>query len=355
MARARSPSSKPGSRICHAGASIDADGRHRVGWQTGRRTLAPMKEALARLAGRRPPPRRLDPGTLPAGAHDALRADHPRLVELERRYALVDPAVTRPLVWDEARLSDEDLLWFRADNHFVWQLRGAHQTRRRYALVTRHLLARGHGPLLDRLGEDGAFGAAVFEAEGRRVSRDLLDAVGEIDFLRRHVGLGTRPLTLLDIGAGYGRLAWRIEQATDDGTRVLATDAFARSSFVCEHYLRWRGARRARAVPLDEIEGMLAGTRVDAAINVHSFSECTPEAVDWWAALLARSGVPRLMLIPNEGQGGAPSCEIKGGIDMQPILARHGFRRRVCEPRYDDPRVQARGIDPCWIFLFERE
>lgn len=315
---------------------------------------AGVKEILARLAGRRPARRRLDPATLPAGAADWLRPDNPVLGDLETRYAAMDKAVTAPLVWDADRLSDEDLLWFRADNHFIWQLRGLNRTRRAYRKTLRHLQAAGLGPLLDRLGEDGAFGAFRLRTGGRTVSRDLLDSAGEIDFLRRHAGLGAGPLNIIDIGAGYGRLAWRIEQATGEETRIFATDAVARSTFVADHYLRHRGAQRASVVPLDEAEALLAGTRIDLALNIHSFSECRPEAIAWWVERLAKAKVPKLMIVPNEGTSGGRRCEINRGEEMTPIFARFGYRPAVSEPRYADPEVQRSGLDPVWLHLFER-
>jgi len=313
-----------------------------------------LKETLARLAGRRPPPRRLDPASLPKGAEAWLCADNPALRDLETRYAAMDAAVTTPVLWNAGRLSAEDLLWFRADNHFVWQQRGPNKTRRAYRLTARHLDTAGLGPLLDRLGEDGAFGAFTMDVDGRIVSRDLLDSAGEIDFLRRHAGLGARDLNILDVGAGYGRLAWRIEQATKGGTRILATDAYAKSSFIAEAWLKQCGAKRAEMVPLDAVEALLAGTRIDVAVNVHSFSECRPEAIAWWVERLAAAGVPKLLVVPNEGRSGGARCETNLGEPMAPIFARFGYRPAVAEPRYADPEVQKKGVDPTWLHLFGR-
>lgn len=315
---------------------------------------AGMKQRLARLIRRRLP-RRLDPASLPEGAKARLRPGHPDLLALEARYAAMDEAVTTPLIWDAAWLPDEELLWFRADSQFLWQVRGPHNHARAYRLTARHLEESGLGPLLDRLGEDGAFGAFLFRAGGRTVSRDLLNSAGEIDFLRRHAGLGEADLNILDIGAGYGRLAWRIEQATGEGTRIFATDAVARASFVAEHYLRHRAAVRATMLPLDEVEALLAGTRIDLAVNVHSFSECRPEAIAWWVERLARAGVPKLMVVPNEYWSGGANCETNEGVAMAPIFACHGYRPLVREPRYADPKVQRHGLDPTWLHLFGLE
>lgn len=314
-------------------------------------SVAGLKCRLRRLTERQLP-RRLDPASLPEGSVAWLRPDNPDLLALEARYAAMAQEVSAPLRWGEDRLSDEDLLHFRADNHFLWQVRGPNKSTRAYRLTARHLERAGLGPLLDRLGEDGAFSAFVLPADGRTVSRDLLDSAGEIDFLRRHAGLGALALNILDIGAGYGRLAWRIEQATGEETRAFATDAVARSSFIADHYLRHRGARRASVVPLDAVEAMLATTRIDVATNVHSFSECRPEAIAWWAERLARAGVPKLLIVPNALRSGGRRCETNDGRDFASVLARFGYRPLVCEPRYADPKVQRHGLDPTWLHLF---
>jgi hypothetical protein len=316
-------------------------------------SFARLKRAIRRLAGgRRPAPVR-DPATLPAGAADWLRPDNPALIELKARYAAMDPHVTTPLVWTDDRLPPTDMLYFRGDNNFIWQLRGPNRNELTYALVYYHLKAAGDDGLIDRLGEDGLFGATAFMVDGRLVSRDLLDSVREIQFLRHHTCLGEGRGTLLDIGAGYGRLAWRLEQASGDDVRVFATDAFAPSTFISDYYLRHRGATRASVVPLDEVEALLAATKIDVAVNVHSFSECTPEAIAWWVERLARYRVGQLMVVPNPGSAGGVRCQIEGGPDMAPIFERFGYRATVREPRYADPVVQTYGIDPVCLHLFE--
>ena len=317
------------------------------------RPLARLKRALGRLRGERPPARTFDPETLPEGAAAYLRPDNPRLVELRARYAKADRLVTTPLVWTDDRLSPADLRWFRGDNNFVWQRRGPNRNELNYALVYYQLKATGDDGLIDLLGEDGRFGATQFRIDGRQVSRDLLDSVREIQFLRRHTMIGEGRGTVLDIGAGYGRLAWRLEQASGEDVRVFATDAFAPATFIAEYYLRHRGAQRACAVPLDEIDALLAATRIDVAVNVHSFSECTPDAVAWWVERLARHRVRHLMIVPNGGTTEGERCQVGNGVDMEAALERFGYRIAHREPRYADPIVQKYGIDPVWLHLFE--
>jgi putative sugar O-methyltransferase len=130
---------------------------------------------------------------------------------------------------------------------------------------------------MERLDEDGLFGAYTFDFNGEKlVSRDLLDSILEINFLDRHLGLARREgFNLLDVGAGYGRLAHRLATAFPGTMRIYCTDAVSESTFLCEYYLRFRGlADRTEVVPLDEIEARLRTVRIDVATNIHSFSEC---------------------------------------------------------------------------------
>jgi hypothetical protein len=290
---------------------------------------------------------------LPEGARGYLRPDNPRLIDLKQRYAHFDPRATQPQVWTSQWLRPEDLLYFRGDNAFIWQVRGLNRNELSYTLCYYELKAADQDGLLVRLGEDNAFGIHLFKIDGRSVSRDLLDSVREIQFLRRHVGIGDGTWNILDIGAGYGRLAHRLSEAGGD-VQVFATDAYAPSTFICEYYLRHRHAERAHVTPLDEVEALLAGGDIQLAINVHSFSECTLDAVDWWTQKIAAYRVRYLFIVPNAGASGGARCQTFDGRELEPIFARHRYHPIVREPRYADPIVQKYGIDPVWLHLFEQ-
>ena len=236
----------------------------------------------------------------------------------------------------------------------MWQIRDRNHNELSYALVYYALKSGPCGALLDRLGEDPLFGVNLFEVDGVPVSRDLLESAREIGFLQDHVGLGSRPINLLDIGAGYGRLAYRLSQLGLDDLQVFATDAYAKSTFISEYHLRFRSARGSAVVPLDEVDDLLERTAIDVAINVHSFSECTPKAVSWWVEKLAAHDVKFLMVVPNGGRSGGARCETGSGFDLESIFSSFGYRIAVREPRYQDPLVQEYGIDPVFLHLFER-
>jgi hypothetical protein len=82
----------------------------------------------------------------------------------------------------------------------------------------------------------------------------------------------------------------------------LCTDAFPTSTFISGYYLNFRGvADRAGVVPLDQIDATLNNLRIDLALNIHSFSECRPAAIDWWVSRLAAAKVRHLLVVPNAG------------------------------------------------------
>lgn len=282
---------------------------------------------------------------LPPGAEDYLRKDNPRLLELQSAYAQLDWPVTVPSRWDQGMLDTWlHLGWFRGDNPYVWQYRLLDQQAQdfKYFIFLRHVLDRDSDNLLERLGEDGAFGCWLFDYEGYpRCSRDLLDSVLEINFLDRQWQiLNTPNLRVLDIGAGYGRLGYRWSQAAPHLADYCCTDAIPESTFLCEYYTRFRKvAPPVRVAPLHEVPQLSSGS-FDIAVNVHSFSECTREAITWWVEQLCRLEIPRLFLVPNEAEGFCSTEADHSRLDATGVLENAGYRLVHEEPAFDDPAVR---------------
>ncbi|WGD54938.1 putative sugar O-methyltransferase [Bradyrhizobium sp. CB1650] len=291
---------------------------------------------------------------LPPSAEDYLRPDNPRLRELKERYGRCDARVTTPAIWEDGILATSDISHFRRDNAFVWQeRRGTRFNELAYAASYYALKASDACDLLTLLEEDGFFGAHVFSIDGRQVSRDLLDSVREIDFVRKHMDLVNPRASILDIGAGYGRLPYRLSRVTQGTVNIYATDAIAESTFVSEFYLKFRAAEGVSVVPLDRFETFIASTPIDLAINIHSFSECSLTAIDWWVERLSINKVKRLLVIPNHADVATQRCLTNRGEDMELIFERHGYAAIIREPRYPDSILQRYGIDPSLISLFE--
>lgn len=299
---------------------------------------------------------------LPAGAEQTLRYDNPRLLDLQRRYQAVNSPICVHTQWKrQLRPDSMDLRWFRGDNAYVWQYRHVRDfTRLRYYLYAHYVREHDHRGLLGKtLTEDGLFGCFRFRFEQMpTVSRDLLDSVNELYFLDRHLDLfGRRGVQVLDIGAGYGRLAHRMLEAVPGVERYWCIDAIARSTFLCEYYLRYRNqldevGGRATVVALDQMQ-TIPRNRIDLALNIHSFSEMSHAAVSAWVQWLAEIGARYLMVIPNEPD--MLSKEADGSRrTYRDAIEGAGYRLLVNEPTIRNPDVRRMFGVHDFMMLFER-
>ncbi len=110
-------------------------------------------------------------------------------------------------------------------------------------------------------------------------------------------------------------------------------------------------ADRAHLVPLDEFESTMKPGMVDLAVNIHSFSECTLEAITWWLRQLMRIKVPYLMLIPNEPDKLLTREHDDRRVSFRPVLEQLGFEQAADELIYQDS-VISEFIKNDRIFLF---
>lgn len=286
-----------------------------------------------------------DSVSLPPGAEQTLARSNPRLQALRRLYAGLDLPVIQHHMWSEERvISGVDLRWFRGDNLYVWHyLEHPRAMALKLFLYMRYLCERGGRALLDKVSEDGLFGCWTVDiADYGRISRDLLDSVSEVLFLERQLGILERTnLRVLDIGAGYGRLAYRLSQLHPSLADYCCVDAVPDSTFLSEYYLRFRGCSPpSRVLQLDQVESLLPGS-FDVAFNVHSFSECPAGAIEWWLGQLRRLRVPYLFVVPNEPDGILSREQDGGTRDAMPLFAAAGYEPVHHEPVIDDPAVQS--------------
>jgi hypothetical protein len=285
-----------------------------------------------------------DEAALPADAAEYLQVGNPRLTELRAAYAAVDSAAVVPTQWNDAFLKRNlTLTWFRGDNAFAWQLRmyrgGCARTRNYLALLD--IESRDRLGLFDKLDEDGLFGAFTF-CYGKRgaVSRDLLDSINEINYLNDRIGLAEmKAPTVLDIGAGYGRLAHRMSDALPNLGGYDCADAVPVSTFLCEYYLRFRGVPdTVRVVPLSEVD-TLAG-HYTVAVNVHSFSECSHASIKWWLARIAERNVEWLLIVPNTPER-LLSTELDGSReDFMPDVLAAGYEVADQRPVHESAEMR---------------
>jgi putative sugar O-methyltransferase len=209
--------------------------------------------------------------------------------------------------------------------------------------------------LLGKLREDGAFGCLSFEFAGiGTVSRDLLDSVVELNFLHKHLRLLARDdVRVLDVGAGYGRMACRMLEAHPRTKSYTCVDAVPESTFLCEFYIKFRGLEdKVRVVPMHDLEDRLVPNGYDIALNIHSFSECTHEAIRWWLTRIRQLNIRYLMIVPNETDLLSVELDMSRR-DYAPLLKALGYERIASEPVFEDPAVQELLGSRDHMFLFE--
>lgn len=306
-----------------------------------------------------PPPSHVA-SSLPEGASETLRADNPHIVDLKQRYASFENASAHRTGWTDEHVSTQiEWPYFRGDNAYVWQLRDANE-HDNYQITTDYIKSRDRLGLLDKLTEDGAFGVYQYQTdEQKAVSRDLLDSIMEIYFLEDQLSLSQWPnINILDIGAGYGRLAHRLTTAMPNISQYFCVDAVAESTFLSDYYLNYRQVtHKAQVVALDKVEDFFQKNQIDLAINIHGFSECSLASIEWWINLVRKNQVKYFMIVPNCGKNqGQKLLSIES--DRTERLYEHLLRinnyELICrQPKFLDPNVQSCGVSPTYYYLYK--
>lgn len=326
----------------------------RAGRSIGLEPVPLNPQRLAYVKGVRDPHSRSD-GT---AATTYLTEHRGRLSELQRRYAAFDhPLGSRSATWDDRNLDRQlQLDSFRAHGLILARrVELLELARLRFALYGRYAQQIDEFGFLARLDEDGHFGAWAFEVAGvGMVSRDLLDSVAELTFLAHHLDITRGEVRILDIGAGYGRLAHRAALALPKLVDYACVDAVAESTFLCEFYTSFRDVSPpVRVIELPDILEQPPAS-FDLAVNVHSFSECPLRSIEAWLAMLVQLEIEHFFLVPNGGTDFL-STEADGQRkDFAPLLARYGFKVVADAPAIRDVAVSTALGDRNHHFLFRR-
>jgi hypothetical protein len=183
--------------------------------------------------------------------------------------------------------------------------------------------------------EDGAYGAETYEFLGEKVSRDRIDSSLEINFLidcvSAEILCGSR---VLDIGAGYGRLAKNLCKVFPS-IEVGCVDSIPISTAISEFYLQSQ-VDTGRITIYDLLNYVkIPANSIDLATNIHSFSEMSLGSVEKWACFLSKIRVPRLFIVPNSSE-----LRLNTGEDFQQIFEEYGYIVKVKRAKYLE------GIDP---------
>jgi hypothetical protein len=204
----------------------------------------------------------------------------------------------------------------------------------------------------------GALGAR--RGRSGKNGRDLLDSVNEISFLDREFGLfdASSGLNILDIGAGYGRLAHRMCEADVPLRQYMCVDAVPESTYLSQGYLTYRQhTGKTNVWRFDEFLHRGDQLQIDLAIAIHSFPEMTYDAICGWLDVLVSREVPALFVIPNN-RNEITSFEGNGRrLNCASAFSERGFRLVADEPIVSDPDLHSKFGELRWdehFMLFRR-
>lgn len=287
-----------------------------------------------------------------------LSRDDPALLTLEAEYEKLN---LLPLSLWKTWSGNIDIQRFRGEHAYLAQMWSMDE--QRYLNSFDYLIDIGEGEMLARLGEDDAFGCITFQRNGYTFSRDLIDSVLELRFLRETLGLSAEsPAFLLDIGAGYGRFAHRFSQAFPG--LVFCVDAVPLSTYLCQFYLDFRGGlsplKLGITIPLDKLGQRWQTSseiRPSIATNQQSFSEMPLAAVDFWLNLCADLNIRYFMLEPHSGDLVHPhyvTSEPDGShLNYWHLFERYGYAEIRREYKFPEGR-NAEFIFNTQFVMFER-
>ena len=236
----------------------------------------------------------------------------------------------QPGLWDKEHLSRGiSRASVRGHSAYVFQDRMNRQSVER----SYQQMVERYPQLSSALLEDGHFGAVTYQVGDQAVSRDLLDSIAEIGYLSEHFELN-RGGGLLDIGAGYGRLAHRLNESFP-AVRVGCTDSIAESSALCETYLRHRNVS-ADVLGRFDVAHYLSSQRIRLATAIHCPPEMSLPAIEEWLILLEEGGVEYLFLVPNEIGDLRASDEVDDArLSFEHSLRERGYDQLCRKLKYD--------------------
>lgn len=250
-------------------------------------------------------------------------------------------------VWNEKHLNNFDVMKFRGDNVYVWQTRVFQEIH--FFVSYLFALKMDKLELHTKLTETGSYGVETFNFDGRLVSRDLIDSIIEINYLDEKLQFSkSSNFHILDIGAGYGRFAKRIQEGFSS-IKVSCIDAIPLSTCLSRVYLKDEiEAGKVTVHQLNTLDEVQEG-EINLAINIHSFSEMSLPSIVTWVNCLLEKKIENIFIVPN-----GSSLALNDGTDFGRIFDEAGYQIVSVDDKFGHPDFSRFGIYPSTYFLLKR-
>ena len=272
---------------------------------------------------------------IPKDAKEYLYPANPKLIQLKKDYQKFLANNFKKGLWTENYLGEKDLIYFRGDNPYVHQRRGNQQSNLAY-ILTYFWLKSKYSKDLSSFNEEESFGVFKYIIDNKVISRDLLDSFNEILFLKEHFfhNYDTN-VNVLEIGAGYGRLAKWLTKNTNYIEHYYCIDAIPESTFISNYYLKhYNKIKEITVVPIHQRKNFLEKQNITLAVNIHSFSEMTIDFIKFWIEEVIRLRIPHLFIVPNAGHQYKGDLISFDNINFKTIIESNGYELVIKRDKY---------------------
>ena len=251
-----------------------------------------------------------------------------------------------PTVWNNKSIYIKNSfnMNFRGENAYVWQcqLGDNKNTYKEYYEKIKNIDV---DRFLTKTKEDGSFGCITFNVEDTIISRDLLDSIIEIYFLKTHFH-NLQQMSLLEIGAGYGRLCKRFMDCFPNSNYFI-TDAIPESTYFSKMYLGKE--HEERVIELVDIKNKINTLKIDIAINIHSFPECNINDIEWWVKIIHTGRIKYILYVPNHPNSNPEYMPTNNGESILNVYKKYGYKVKVFKNLYNDLGIKYSYIVPFFI------
>lgn len=292
---------------------------------------------------------------IPNNAKKYLHSKNPRLIQLKSDYQKFLAKNFKKGLWTENYLKNEDLLFFRGDNPYVYQKRGNQLSIFAYLITYFWFKSKDKANDLFFFKEEISFGIYNFVIDEKNITRDLLDSFNEIEFLKENVFKNhENKVKVLEIGAGYGRLAKWLTKNTKFIEHYYCIDGIPESTFISEYFLKkYHKIDNVTVVPVNMKESLVEKDNITLAINIHSFSEMTFDFVKFWIKEVTRLKILYLFIVPNAGHNFEGELVSFDKVNFRNLIESKGYELVLKRTKYLDPYVQKYGLNPTVYYLFQ--
>lgn len=250
-----------------------------------------------------------------------------------------------PTVWNNSNYITQSFnMNFRGENAYVWQCMLG-DDKNIYTEYYKIIKQIDTDSFLQKTKEDGSYGCISFEIDNIKISRDLLDSILEIYYIKS-VFPDLEKLNLLEIGAGYGRLCKRFIDCFPN-SKYFITDAIPQSTFFSKIYLG--NKNEDNVINLFDIERRIKELNIDIAINIHSFPECNITDIEWWVKLLYTNKIKYIFYVPNNPNSTSEYMPSNSNDSIYDIYIKYGYKVKDFKNLYNELNIKYSYIVPFFI------